>query len=56
MPNCRKLGLLDAGEGKLRKQFTEIGVIEFEHMVDTGEEYEALDEVARDPGRSLADA
>jgi hypothetical protein len=48
VPNCKKLGLLDAGEGKLRKQFTEIGVIEYEHLVDTGEEYEALDEVARD--------
>jgi hypothetical protein len=48
VPNCRKLGLLDAGEGKLRKQFTEIGVIEYEHFVDTGEEYEALDELAKD--------
>jgi len=48
VPNCRKLGLLDAGDGMLRKRFTEIGVIEFEHYVDTGEEYEALDELARD--------
>ena len=35
--NCRKLGLLDAGEGWLR-EFTEIG-IEFEHMPDTGDEF-----------------
>ena len=40
VPNCRKLGLLDAGDGWLRDRFTELGVIEFEHMADTGEEYE----------------
>jgi hypothetical protein len=39
VPNCRKLGLLDAGEGWLRDRFTEIGVIEFEHMPDTGDEF-----------------
>jgi hypothetical protein len=42
VPNCRKLGLLDAGDGWLRERFTEMGVISFEHMEDTGEEYEAL--------------
>jgi hypothetical protein len=56
VPNCRKLGLLDAGEGKLRRQFTEIGVIEYEHFVDTGEEYEALDELARDRAIVMAEA
>jgi hypothetical protein len=40
VPNCRKLGLLDAGDGWLRDRFTELGVIGFEHMADTGEEYE----------------
>ena len=40
VPNCRQLGLLDAGDGWLRERFTEIGVIEFEHHVDTSEEYE----------------
>ena len=40
VPNCRKLGLLDAGDGWLRDRFTEIGVIQFEHEVDTSEEYE----------------
>jgi len=39
VPNCRKLGLLDAGDGWLRQKFTEIGVIEFEHMPDTGAEF-----------------
>jgi hypothetical protein len=40
VPNCRKLGLLDAGDGWLRTKFTELGVIEFEHLADTGEEYD----------------
>jgi hypothetical protein len=53
VPNCKKLGLLDAGavpgqQGWLRERFTELGVIEFENWVDTGEEYAALDEVDRD--------
>ena len=48
VPNCKKLGLLDAGDGWLRERFTEIGVIQFEDWVDTGEEYDALDEVAKD--------
>ena len=42
VPNCKKLGLLDAGGGWLRERFTELGVIEFEHLADTGEEYEAF--------------
>ncbi len=40
VPNCRKLGLLDASGGWLRSRFTELGVIDFEHAPDTGEEYE----------------
>ncbi|MEI8336628.1 MAG: ferritin-like domain-containing protein [Actinomycetes bacterium] len=48
VPNCKKLGLLDAGDGWLREKFTEIGVIQFEDFTDTGEEYELLDELARD--------
>ena len=39
VPNCKKLGLLDAADGWLRTKFTEIGVIQFEDWVDTGEEY-----------------
>ncbi len=39
VPNCKKLGLLDAGEGWLRTKFEEINVIEFEHMESTDEEY-----------------
>ena len=48
VPNCKKLGLLDAGDGWLRDRFTELGVIQFEDFVDTGEEYTLLDEVAKD--------
>jgi hypothetical protein len=48
VPNCKKLGLLDAGDGWLREKFTELGVIQFEDWVDTGEEYTALDEVQKD--------
>ncbi len=42
VPNCKKLGLLDAGDGWLRGKFTEMGVIQFEDWQDTGEEYESL--------------
>ncbi len=48
VPNCKKLGLLDAADGWLRDRFTEIGVIQFEDWVDTSEEYGTLDEVAKD--------
>ncbi len=54
VPNCKKLGLLDAGDGWLRDRFTELGVIQFEDWVDTTEEYSALDEVAKD--REAAEA
>ncbi len=42
VPNCKKLGLLDASGGWLRQRFGEIGVIQFEDWVDTGEEYESF--------------
>jgi hypothetical protein len=53
VPNCKKLGLLDAGvsegqKGWLRERFEEMGIIQFEDFVDTGEEYEMLDAVAQD--------
>ena len=48
VPNCKKLGLLDAADGWLRERFTELGVIQFEDWVDTGEEYAMLDEVSKD--------
>jgi hypothetical protein len=48
VPNCKKLGLLDRNDHWLRKKFSEINVIQFEDWTDTGEEYELLDEVAKD--------
>ena len=38
VPNCKKLGLLDAGDGWLRARFGELGVLEFEDWEDTGVE------------------
>jgi hypothetical protein len=49
VPNCKKLGLLDAGDGWLRTKFEELGVIQFEDWVDTGAEYDEFsvqDEIA----------
>jgi hypothetical protein len=43
VPNCKKLGLLDASDKWLRHRFEEIGVIQFEDWVDTSSEYESLD-------------
>jgi hypothetical protein len=40
VPNCKKLGLLDAADGWLRTKFQELGVIQFEDWEDTGEEYQ----------------
>ena len=40
VPNCKKLGLLDANDGWLRQKFGELGVIQFEDWVDTGAEYD----------------
>ena len=48
VPNCKKLGLLDANDGWLRQRFSEIGVIQFEDWADTSIEYEELDAVSAD--------
>jgi hypothetical protein len=42
VPNCKKLGLLDRNDRWLRHRFEEMGVIQFEDWVDTGEEYNAF--------------
>jgi hypothetical protein len=42
VPNCKKLGLLDRNDQWLRRRYEELGVIQFEDWVDTGEEYEAF--------------
>ena len=46
VPNCKKLGLLDANDGWLRKRFEEMHVIQFEDYMDTEAEYELLDAVS----------
>jgi hypothetical protein len=48
VPNCKKLGLLDANDGWLRKRFDVLGVSQFEDWVDTSEEYLELDLVTAD--------
>ncbi len=48
VPNCKKLGLLDASGGWLRKRFEEIGVIQFEDWADTSEEFLTFDAVTTD--------
>ena len=48
VPNCKKLGLLDANNGWLRERFDTLGVSQFESWVDTSTDYEVLDEVTRD--------
>jgi hypothetical protein len=40
VPNCKKLGLLDRNDSWLRRRFEEMGVIQFEDLEDTGEEYD----------------
>jgi hypothetical protein len=52
IPNCKKLGLLDAGDGWLRQKFTEMGVIQFENFTDTAEEADAMAEGS--PAQRLA--
>ena len=48
VPNIKKLGLLDAGDGWLRRKYEEIDVIQFEDWTDSVTEYDALDGVAED--------
>jgi hypothetical protein len=42
VPNCKKLGLLDRNDKWLRHRFEDLGVIQFEDWVDTGDEYESF--------------
>ncbi|HEV7722450.1 MAG TPA: ferritin-like domain-containing protein [Iamia sp.] len=56
VPNCKKLGLLDANDGWLRKRFDTLGVTQFEDWADTGEEYLEMDAVAQDRAAAAAAA
>jgi hypothetical protein len=48
VPNVRKLGLLDANDGYLRRQWGEAGLLEFEDAEDTASDFESYDAVAAD--------
>jgi hypothetical protein len=48
VPNVRKLGLLDANNGYLRRIWGESGLLEFEFAEDTSGDYEQYDAVAQD--------
>jgi hypothetical protein len=50
VPNCKKLGLLDAGDGWLRQRFGEMGVIQFEDWASTEDEVAAFQ--LAEPGRA----
>jgi hypothetical protein len=49
VPNCKKLGLLERNDKWLRHRFEEMGVIQFEDWVDTGEEYSSFELGAEAP-------
>ena len=56
VPNVRKLGLLDGGDGYLRRRWGEAGLLEFEFSDDTGTDYETYDAVALDRATATATA
>ena len=54
VPNVRKLGLLDANDGYLRRHWEEAGLLEFEFADDTGSDYASYDAVAQDRAASAS--
>lgn len=54
VPNVRKLGLLDANNGYLRRLWAEAGLLEFEFADDTANDYESYDVVAQDRAAAAA--
>jgi hypothetical protein len=48
VPNVRKLGLLEANDGHLRRAWGAAGLLEFEFADDTGSDYASYDAVAAD--------
>lgn len=48
VPNVRKLGLLDANDGHLRRLWGDVGLMQFEFAADTASDYETYDAVAQD--------
>jgi hypothetical protein len=56
VPNVRKLGLLDANDGYLRRLWGEAGLLEYEFADDTLSEYATYDEVAKDRAAAASPA
>ena len=54
VPNTRKLGLLDANNGHLRKLWGEAGLLDWEFADDTATDYETYDAVAQDRAADAA--
>jgi hypothetical protein len=48
VPNVRKLGLLEANDGYLRRKWGEAGLLEYEFAGDTASDFESYDAVAAD--------
>jgi hypothetical protein len=48
VPNVRKLGLLDANDGWLRREWAESGLLAYEHADDTSTDFASYDAVAAD--------
>jgi hypothetical protein len=56
VPNVRKLGLLDANDGYLRRLWGDAGLLQYEFDDDTASDYEAYDAVASDRASSAGAA
>ncbi len=54
VPNVRRLGLLDANDGYLRRAWGEAGLLRFEFADDTLSDYDTYDAVAADRGGGAA--
>lgn len=54
VPNTRKLGLLDANDGYLRRAWEDAGLMEYEFADDTAADYESYDAVAQDRAAAVA--
>ncbi len=54
VPNVRKLGLLDANDGYLRRRWGDAGLMQYEFDDDTASDYEAYDAVASDRAAAAA--
>ncbi len=54
VPNVRKLGLLDANDGYLRKLWDEAGLLQYQFADDTAADYESYDAVAQDRAAASA--